>query len=59
MFQTNFVEKMKEEVYVQKLLFFFLKSCSSWDNVEKYGSTGRPEMIIRRLRPEEDIYDVM
>ena len=36
MFQTKFVEKIKTQIDVQWLFFFFRKSCRLWNNVEKY-----------------------
>jgi len=36
MFQTEAADEIKSHFMFSK--FFFLKSCSLWDNVEKYGS---------------------
>ena len=39
MFDTAVAEKSKHTFYVQ--LFFSRKSCSAWDNVEKYCTAGQ------------------
>ena len=38
MFQIKLYWKSWHMFYVQKLFFFFRKSCLLWDNVEKYGT---------------------
>jgi len=39
--QTKVVEKIKTHNLISVILFFFRKSCSLWDNVEKYQRTGQ------------------
>jgi hypothetical protein len=45
MFQTEVVEKIKTHIYCSR--HFFRKLCRSCDEVEKYGTTDRPHMMIQ------------
>jgi hypothetical protein len=50
MFQTKAVGKIKTHILCS--VTFFWKSCSLWDNVEKYGAAGQAtdDNIMRRMR---------
>ena len=37
--QTKVIEEIKSQIHVQ--LFYFLKLCLLWDNVEKYCNAGQ------------------
>ena len=41
--EEKLVEKIKTNFMFNT---FFLKSCSLWDNVEIYGTAGRPHMVM-------------
>ena len=49
MFQTTVAEEIKTYILGSKF-FFFRKSCSLWDYVEKYCQRGRPHMTLGRMR---------
>ena len=51
MFQTKVVEKLETRISCS-INFFFEKSYSLWDNVEKYGTARQAtdDNIIRRMR---------
>ena len=50
MFQAEVIEKIKTHILWSVTFFPPRKSCRLWDNVEKYGRAGRPQMTIWRMR---------
>jgi hypothetical protein len=50
MFQANVVQKIKSHFMINKVSFFFRKSCRVGDNVEKHCAAGRPQMTLWFMR---------